>query len=437
MQVISVDVGTRNGDGKRDVIFRFGDKEYPDRLDVGNGFQREQAIGRAVAFFGLKKQHADKLGTDLVRLAKEKDQDAADNEIVGRPFIRRVDTVVKEILCWLWFGYFAVGKLNLLNGDPGLGKSLALLDIIARVTTGRKWPDGTPNNNAGRALLISFEDDLADTIRPRLEAAEADLSRVDFLQGIRGYNPDGNENVRPFDLRRDILSLDEAISDDCKIIGIDPLSACMGETDTHKNAEVRAALMPLIELAQRRGVAIVGVSHLNKSGGGNAIYRTSGSLAFVAAARSVWLVIKDKENPRKRLFLPAKNNLAADTNGLSYQIMDQDGQPVLAWSREPIMMTADEALTPEPKRASKGMREAKQGEAEQWLRAYLSGGAKSSDEVNTAATKAGYSRRMLWNAKDAIDVLPYREGFGRDGTWYWRLPAIDSQFSADSQIDME
>ena len=145
MKLVSVEVGTRNGDGKRDVVYRFDSKEYPDQLDTGNGFQREQSLGRAIAFFGLTKKCLPQLGMDLVRLAKEKDKAARDNDIIGQPFLRRIDTVDTENLVWLWPSKIAIGKLNIASGDPGLGKSLLCLDFTARVTTGREWPDGTPN----------------------------------------------------------------------------------------------------------------------------------------------------------------------------------------------------------------------------------------------------------------------------------------------------
>ena len=112
-----------------------------------------------------------------------------------------------------------------------------------------------------------------------------------------------------------------------------------------RTADVRGLLAPLSELAQRRQVAVVGVNHLNKSAaGGPAMYRTMGSLAFVAAARAAWAVVKDKQDGGKRLFLPIKNNLAADIAGLSYTVVEQDGHPCLAWSPDAVTVSVDEAM---------------------------------------------------------------------------------------------
>lgn len=423
MTNLLVEIGNRNGDDRRKIVFRYGEQEYPDTFDPYNAWAREQSLKRALGAFGLGVENLPAVAMDVVRLAREKDQETKDNNIIGKPVLIRMDTVEPEKIDWLWKKKIAKGKINLLVGDPGLGKSLVALDWIARVTTGNNWPDGTLNGQPGRAVLLSFEDDAADTIRPRLDAASANVSLVTLLQGVSWYDVEAKtETVRPFDLQRDISALDEAISQECKLLVIDPISACLGSTDSHKNAEVRAALTPLAELAQRRKVAVLGVTHLNKSGG-QAMYRTMGSLAFVAAARSVWVVVKDKTNPSMRLVLPVKNNLAPDVEGMSYQVIEVNNSPVLAWGTQPITMSADEALAPEEN--SKSARANKLRDVTNWLRGLLNSGPLPAQEVFEAGKAVGYSDYLIRSTKNMLKIIPYREGFGRGAVWFWKLPPID------------
>jgi putative DNA primase/helicase len=124
---------------------------------------------------------------------------------------------------------------------------------------------------------------------------------------------------RPFTLEQDLPRLEEVLRDypETKLVVIDPIAAYCGKVDSHKNTDVRGLLAPLSELASRYHVAIVAVTHLSKTGGTKAVYRAMGSLAFAAAARAVWAIVKDADDPQRRLFLPAKLNLARDPDGLA------------------------------------------------------------------------------------------------------------------------
>jgi len=422
--MIQIFATPKNGQARRLVILRNGRDEYRDSIDTDSGFQRQALLERAAARFDLATEELQPLDAEIVKQADVEDErEEGQQQQRPIPLMVRLDTVTPENIEWLWHRRIAIGKVNLLVGDPGLGKSLVSLDWTARVTTGRAWPDGAVNSAPGGVVLLSFEDDVADTIRPRLDAAGADVSRVVLLQGISTYDPNSkNTVVRPFDLQRDIAALGEAVTQtpDCRLVVVDPISACLGQTDSQNNAEVRAALVPLTEIAQKCRVAILGVTHLSKANG-PAIYRAMGSLAFVAAARSVWVVTKDRQEPINRLVLPLKNNLAPDVEGMSYQVVELDGQPVLSWSKNPVTVTVDEALAPEIKSA----RVVKHREVEDWLRELLSHGPVSADEIHDRAKGAGHSIYVLRSAKDALGIVPYREGFGRGAVWYWRLPAID------------
>src|SRR5262249_30786898 len=159
----------------------------------------------------------------------------------------------------------------------------------AIVTTGGRWPVDRSLCTPGDVVFLSAEDDPADTLRPRLEAAGANLHRVHVLDRvILGYTGGGHQQNRAFTLQQDLEALSVKLAElgDVAAVIIDPITAYLGEVDSHRNAEVRALLAPLSELAAQHNTAIIGVSHLNKSAGSEALMRVTGSLAFVAAARA-------------------------------------------------------------------------------------------------------------------------------------------------------
>ena len=351
-------------------------------------------------------------------------------EPIRSPITLALDEVEPKPIEWVWKGKFPRGKVTVISGDPGLGKSLGAIDIAARVSTGRAWPDCRDmTRSPGKVVILSAEDDVSDTIVPRLIAARADLSSITALQGIRTTDPEtGSERETPFCLTRDLPQLEEVITQnaDVDLVVLDPISAYLGSTDSHKNAEVRAALAPLSNLAAEHSVAVLCISHLNKGGSGSALYRTMGSLAFVAAARAVWVFSKDRNDPSRRLMLPAKNNLAADSEGLAYRIADNgQGVPVIEWEEGPVTTTADEALSEE-----KGRDSTERDEATEFLRQALSGGPMLARDVKNAARGEGISARTLQRARADLRIEPVRLGFGGSMQTYWRLPGdtIDMAF---------
>jgi putative DNA primase/helicase len=336
---------------------------------------------------------------------------------VGASVITLASVTPKPIE-WLWRPHFALGKLSVLAGHPGLGKSLVTMDLAAHVSKGLDWIDGSPCPK-GSVVLVSGEDDPGDTLRPRLDAAGADVTRVHYLRAV--FDADGE---RGFTLA-DVPALSSLLTrlGDCRLLIIDPVSAYLAGTDSHKNANVRALLAPLAQMAGEFRVAVICVSHLNK-GQGDAIGRVTGSLAFVAAARSAYAVARDKDDPHRRLLLPIKNNLGADTSGVSYRIdeitMDGVGAvPYVVWSREPVMVSADEALAPS------GPSESTVVDAAEFLTELLQGGPVPVKEVKNEATAAGITWRTIERAKAEIGVIAERQGTqGRGGGfWVWRNKA--------------
>lgn len=338
---------------------------------------------------------------------------------------------------WLWRGRIPRGKLTLLVGDPNSGKSLITLDMTARVSGGLPWPDSPGTENpAGGVVLLSAEDDLADTVRPRLDAAGAEARRVVALQRVRRYDArTGSERSAPFLLGEDLPALEQAIRQTaaCGLVIIDPITAYLGRVDSHKNAELRGLLAPLAELAARYDAAVVAVTHLRK-GEGPAMYRAMGSLAFVAAARAVYVVAPDKLDPagERRLILPIKNNLARDQTGLAYRIEEPPGGggvPVVRWDPEPVGLSADEALG-EP--AVDRSRRAEREEAGQWLREALADGPIPSGQVIRDGKEQGFSEKTLRRAYKDLRGRP-RKG-GMDDGWYWDPPPEDGQLQGQGEL---
>ncbi len=353
----------------------------------------------------------------LVQLADHEEEEHID----GMPVIVWLDEVQPERVNWLWPGKIARGKLTVLAGDPGLGKSFVTLDIAARLTSGLAWPDapGTPIEPGG-VVLLGAEDGIADTIRPRLDAAGADVSRIVAIEAVHSVNANGNKAGRAFDLTSDIRALETAIRaiDNCKLVIIDPISAYLGETDSHKNGEIRGLLAPLATLADKHGVAILAVTHLNKNTGGAAIYRTMGSLAFTAAARAAWIVTKDNDDPDRRLLLPIKNNISADTGGLAYRLEPgEGGLPIIAWEPDTVNLSADSVLGQHTSNSINGALE----EAKQWLLDVLSDGPVPARDVKESAQRDGVASRTLSRAKQVLGVSSTREGYSSSGRWLWAM----------------
>ncbi|MCG8407490.1 MAG: helicase RepA family protein, partial [Phycisphaerales bacterium] len=182
-------------------------------------------------------------------------------------------------------------------------------------------------------------------------------------------------------------------------------------TDSHKNAEVRGLLAPLAELAQRHRVAVLTVTHLNKSRDNSVLYRAMGSLGFVAAARAALLMVRDK-NPARRLVLPVKNNLAPLGDGLAFRFFDG----AIAWDSEPVLMSADDALTDE------STDQTERDDAADWLEQLLTDGPIESNMVKKLARENGHTWATVRRAKSDLGIKARKQGFGDGAVWSWSLP---------------
>lgn len=247
--------------------------------------------------------------------------------VTSRPIGVRMSDVKPEPVTWLWPSRIPLGKFTLLDGDPGLGKTLVALDLAARVSCGLPMPDGAQTAPAG-VVILTAEDGLGDTIRPRLEAAGADLSRVLAVE----YVPD-QDGDHPPEIPADLPALEDAIGEIGAILVIlDPLVAYLaGATNANRDADVRRALAPLAAMATRLGPAVLGIRHLNKTAMGNPLYRGGGSIAFIGAARAGLLVSRDPEDDTRRVLAMTKSNLAPMARALSFTIDGATGVPRVRW----------------------------------------------------------------------------------------------------------
>lgn len=353
--------------------------------------------------------------------AEEKRDAGRSNKRVGLILTRVSDVEAQEIR-WIWYGRIALGKVTVIAGHPGLGKSQLTAFIAAMVTTGGAWPNGDGFAPLGSVIMLSCEDDIADTIRPRLEAAGADLTKVKAVEGV--YSVQGTRRV--FHVKNDMAHLEAALDrvEGVKLVVIDPITAYLDGEDSHNTGDVRSALAPLQDLAMQRGIAVVVVSHLNKSGGnGRAVNAVTGSGAFVALARGAFLVEKDADDPERRLLLPIKNNLA-QSPGLAFRIREKllnNGlrAPFLEFENGTVDITADEALA----QASGSRRSGGSAleDATLFLAEHLEFGPMPAKEMGDLAMAAGISRKTLRKAYVELGVIS-RKDAGKNGGWIWSLP---------------
>jgi hypothetical protein len=325
-----------------------------------------------------------------------------------RPVIVCLADVQPQPVTWLWPGRLAAGKLALLVGDPGLGKSWISLDVAARLSAGLSWPDGGAAP-AGSTLLLSAEDALPDTVRPRLDALGADVTKVHHLAVLKI-----DEHERAVQLT-DVAALELAIRKvHARLMIIDPVSAYLGSTDSHRDAEVRGLIAPLAALAERTGAAILGIMHLVKNRQQPAIYRAVGSIAFAAAARLVLAVALDPDRDNRCIVAPVKSNLSVRPAALAYRLAA--GRVV--WEAEPVAEADVDALLAGPAVSRQERRD-----VEVWLSDLLADGPLQARRVQAAARHAGFAWRTVERAKHSLGVETTRVGgVAGNGQWWWRLP---------------
>lgn len=432
---------------------------WPDNDDPGKGYAGEVAsillgMGCAVSCIDVDKLGLGK-GEDVIEwLAAH--PGAAGGDIEALPILTpsavqegspageyassvellRGSDVTPEAVTWLWAGWLASGKMHVLGGAPGTGKTTISMALAATVTTGGRWPDGN-RSPVGNVVIWSGEDDPADTLVPRLSLSGADLRRIYFIADVK----EGNER-RSFDPARDMDMLRRKLIEvgDVRLLIVDPIvSAIAG--DSHKNAEVRRGLQPLADLAASMRCALLGITHFSKgTGGRDPVERLTGSLAFGALARVVLVAAKQQEEGENgktvRIFLRAKSNIGPDDGGFEYDLHQGElkthpgiftssvlwGDSVEGAARE-LLATADST--------SDDGEGGTLAEAKSFLADLLADGPVPVKAIKADADGAGYSWASIRRAQKAIGAEASKEGM--KAGWVWSISRRCSTNPEDAQ----
>src|SRR5215208_401445 len=378
------------GDAARiDTLFRQSGlyREKWDRKDYRNRTIAEALSGKT-EFYKAPKTMKLADGT-------ERKVEVLRPEEIGR----LLSSVEREEVSWLWPSWLALGKLALVDGDPGLGKSAMSLDLAARVSSGKGFPDG------------------ADC-----EAAGADTSRILALATV----PDENGHDRLLSIPEDLPLIQKGITRvRAGLIIVDPLMAFLsGDTNSHRDQDVRRALAPLAGLAERTGAAVLVIRHLNKAAANNPLYRGGGSIGIIGAARMAFVVGRDPQDENRRVLASTKNNLAIPPVSLMFGLEEaESGSVRVNWLGQSEISAKELLATPQDREHADA-----RSEAVEFLNEVLADGPVAASQVKEEAEDAGISERTLARAKKVVGVMSYREGeIGErgKGQWLWKLPIVD------------
>jgi RecA-family ATPase len=324
--------------------------------------------------------------------------------------VKALNQLTALSVAWLWPDRLALGKLAILDGDPGQGKSLVTLDLCSRLSNGQPWPDGGDSLGPASSIILNSEDDEETTIIPRLKKLGANLSRV--------FVHDRTESDT-ICLPGSLGTLEkDLISTGAKLVVLDPVVSFLSpHAAGGRDGEVRQALIPLANLAHRHQCAVLMVRHLSKLGSRRSLYRGVGSIAFVGVSRSAWLVASDPDEANVRILAQVKNNLASRQPSLAYEIVAAEGEaPAVDWIGERAWK-ADELLEirkPPPLSPRERSRD--------FLEEFLKDGPRTSREIWLAARKLDFSKRTMKRAKEELEIRSRRVHQGLTAISYWLLP---------------
>jgi len=310
----------------------------------------------------------------------------------------KMSSVDVEEVQWIWYPYIPYGKVTIIQGDPGEGKTTFILALIALLTKGEPLPEKETSTEPINVIYQTAEDGLGDTIKPRLLSAGADCDRVLVI--------DENE----VELTLSDERLEQAINQTgAKLIVLDPMQAYLGETvDMHRANEIRPIMKRLAFLAERTGCAVILVGHMNKMQGGKSSYRGLGSIDFRAAARSVLVVGRAKDEPTLRIVAHDKSSLAPEGKSIAFELNPETG---FQWKGY-CETTVEELL------CGRGSLVSKTTQAENLLKELLSDGDVASEEITEQAKELEISNRTVKIAKQNLGVKSFRKG----DKWYSSLP---------------
>lgn len=308
-----------------------------------------------------------------------------------------MDEVPVEEVEWLWYPYIPFGKLTIIHGDGGEGKTTLILQLAALLSRGEKLPCDSTEREPIKVIYQTAEDGLGDTIKPRLLAGNADCSQIKVID-------ESEATLTMLDER-----IEKAIVETgARALILDPVQAYIGaKVDMNRANEVRAILSQLGRIAGQYRCAIILVGHLNKVQGNKSNYRGLGSIDFQATARSVLIVGRLKDNPQIRVMVQDKSSLAPEGEPIAFELDKENG---FRWLGH-YDISADDLLCGIP-------REKKSEQAENLILEYLSQGKYPQQALLKKAQAIGISKRVLDEAKKELNVRSLKEG----SQWYWEIP---------------
>lgn len=300
-----------------------------------------------------------------------------------------------ESVEWLFYPFIPYGKITIIQGDPGEGKTTLVLQIIASLTKGTSVLEDKETDPIN-VIYQTAEDGLADTIKPRLLKANADCSRVLVID-------DRDIPLTMLDIR-----LEQAIAETkARLVVLDPIQGFLGTgVDMHRANEIRPVMKHISELAEKYKCSIILIGHMNKCSMGKSAYRGLGSIDFQAAARSVLIVGRIKDEPEVRVVCQTKNSLAPEAKSIAFRLSEENG---FEWIGE-YDVAADDLLSGTAKGTKKQT-------AMDFLEAILAGGQMQQTAIMQLAEEKGISQKTLRNAKEALDIKSIR----LNNQWYWKL----------------
>jgi len=370
--------------------------------------ERINTISQKNANYHLKCGNLDpELTAELRRLWIEFDL----LDVNRDPFIHPLQEIEAKEISWLWEDRIPLGSLTLFVGDPGEGKSILCEFLAAKISRGEHLPGSFKSIAAQNSIFITGEDNLSDTVRPRADDAGADCSRIFVL------NDKVSNGIFKIDEHLPLIEREVERIGNMALLVLDPITA-LGIpifSSTHDQEKtIRARLLPIISLAQRKNLAIIGVHHCNKDSAKKALYRVLGGIDFAAAARAVWLIQRDEDNKHRRFFSSLKSNLSKESPTLAFSIDGPQGHPKITFETDPVDITAAEILGNEDFRDHAFQL----NEAKTWLSEILKTTPISADKIKELAKKEEISGATLRRAKNAIGIVSIKRG----NEWYWDLP---------------
>ena len=304
--------------------------------------------------------------------------------------------VEEQEVRWLWYPYIPYGKLTLIQGDPGDGKSTFVINLAASLTKGIRLPDGTELKRSETVVYQCAEDGTADTIKPRLISAGADCSRIAFID-------DEEDTLTVNDIR--IEQTINALS--AKLFVLDPFQAFLpADQDMQSAVRMRATLRRLAQIAEKYKCAVILVGHMNKCTGGKRLYRGLGSIDIAAIARSVLMISRDEENPYIRYMTPVKSSLAPEGEAMSFMIDKDRGFQWIGKCRHDETVNSDNVILHN-----------KRGRTKELLQVMLSAQDVATSEVLEKMLSYGISERTVRNAAKDIGIRAVKRG----DKWFWHM----------------